>query len=165
MSVRVPDGMRTYEAFAALYTHEAFAALYNGALYPDEDGYQITTDQEAMEMYDRLPVRHWADSIDGRFMKVNFSPLEFGPSRDLEIERYDRFYGKGKAKAALDNFIPFPREIRRAPVALGRATPLPVAPVPQPIEASGRDYVQLGAIIGLFAMAYIFFSDQIKNLL
>lgn len=98
MSINAPQGMSSVNAFDALYTNAKVVGL--GAFSPVA-GDEPTSSIKAIQIFKVYCPTGYCDYVRGKLMKVDFSKFP-----KLDVSGYDRQYGEGAAKKALEDTYP-----------------------------------------------------------
>jgi hypothetical protein len=96
MTVRVPEGMSSVDAFNALYIRAN--ALGKGWLNPCS-GQNPSSPWNAIQIFKSYCHNGYCDYVRGKLMKVNYRTFP-----ELNVKNYDKEYGQGAAQKAIDAY-------------------------------------------------------------
>ena len=104
-TVIVPEGMSCVNAFRALWENSKPARFFS--IMSVSDAPQAATVSTAEKVADLFKTNTYFDYAGGRMLKTNFSEFP-----KLDIHLYDRDFGSGAAKKAIETYNLKPSEER-----------------------------------------------------
>ena len=96
MPIQIPEGMSSVDVFTALYRNAEVLGM--GVLNPAA-GVNPISPWNAIQIFKYYCRNDFCDYVRGKYMKVYFNNFP-----DLDVSRYDNYYGQGAAQKAIDAY-------------------------------------------------------------